>query len=362
MPMSKATIVVVVKYFPPFPRISGILTFVSLLVSELGRTHDVHVVTAALSEPVPESVERCTVHRVGWPFPVTSALATRGIAADVVVTVSGIYDLRLATAYFLPGRLAVRRSVDTYLYQATWPEQPPGRVFRAMARSYTGLLTASAGIRDRFARRGLASETVAPAVDVARLAAIAPRSGRPLRVGFVNHLNRVKGADLASEAIARLRRESPSLEFVIAGVGELEAEIRERHRGDDRVRVLGFLPEAERLEVLASCDVMLLPFRQATSVLGVSQTALEVLALGNIVVGTATGSLQEAIEDDRNGLLVDPAGDVESSMVEAVLSLEQTPDRVARLRSAAAADAAQRWDIVVRATEVSERLVDRVGR
>lgn len=356
--MSKPRLAVVVKYFPPYPRISGILTFVSLLASEMGRAHDVHVVTAALPKDTApdetgETVPRVEVHRVGWPFPFTSAVALRRLRPDVILTVSGIYDLRAAAAYFAPGSVLAPRSATPFFYQATWPAEDPNPAFRLLARRYAGLAAASPRMAERFTRAGLASETIAPAVDVKGLRAIASAErGTSLRVGFVNHLNEVKGADIASSVISRLAEAVPDMEFVIAGVGDLEPELRQRHGTDRRVTFAGFLPERERLEVLASCDVMLLPFRQGVSVLGVSQTALEVMALGNVVVGTVTDALDEAVVDGRNGILLDPAADVEASMVEAVLSLERDRELLHRLRTTAAADAAERWDIARRATEV----------
>jgi glycosyltransferase involved in cell wall biosynthesis len=357
--MPKRRLAIVVKYFPPYPRISGILTYVSLLAAEMGREHEIHVVTSAIpgDEPLDEVTDDCTVHRVGAPFPLTSGLRVRSLRPDVVLTVSGIYDLRIAGAYFAPGRLLAGRSPEHHLYQATWPASPPGRLFRLFSGRYRSVLVASDGISEQFEAAGLQAATVAPAVDVSRLRrSRRPPGERPLRVGFVNHLNMVKGADRASSVISQLAASSPGMEFVIAGVGDLEPQLRAAHGDDPRVRFSGFLPEAERLEVLASCDVMLLPFRQAASVLGVSQTALEVMALRNVVIGTDTGSLSAAIENGRNGILVDPDGDVVASMVAAVQQLERDRASMERLRDHAASDAQERWDIRRRAQEVPQML------
>lgn len=351
--MPAKSLAVVVKYFPPYPRISGVLTFVSLLSEQLARAVDVHVVTAALpeGERAAEVVEGCTVHRVGWPFPFTAAAALRRIRPDAVLTVSGIYDLRQGAAYFLPARLAGGAARHAF-YQATWPRQGPDGFFRTLARPYDCVLTGSDGITEQFRRAGVGASTLHPAVDVERLESARGTGRSGLRVGFVNHLNRVKGADVASEVIARLSARVPELEFVVAGDGELADELRRRHAGDPRVELLGFLPEDERLRVLASCDVMLLPFRQATSVLGVSQTALEVMALGNVVVGTRTETIERAVEHGRTGVLVDAEGDVATSMVDEVLRLVEDRAMLSRMGSRAREDARDRWDVRRRALEV----------
>lgn len=354
--MSRRSVAIVVKYFPPYPRISGVLTYISTLAEELGRHHDVHVVTCTMPPDlaVQETSQTCTVHRVERPFVLTAASALRRLEPDVVVTVSGIYDLRLAVAYFLPSLLLSGRSSTKVFYQATWPDRTPNQAFTTFARRYSKLLTASPGIGEIFDGKGLLNHAIRPAVDVQRLtAAASQRSGGGPKIGFVNHLNHVKGADLAAEVISRLADQLPDSTFVIAGEGDLEETVAQRHAGSPRVELMGFLPEDRRIEVLASCDVMLLPFRQAASVLGVSQTALEVMALGNVVIGTRTGSLDGAIVDGRNGILVDPDGDVVTSMTRAVIDLCGDPNRMDRMRAAAQADAIAQWSIERRAEELS---------
>lgn len=358
-------VVVVVKYFPPYPRISGVLTFIALLVEQLGRRGEVHVVTAAMPDDVsrPETIEHCTVHRVGWPFPLTAARQLRRLGRGPTLCVSGIYDLEQAATYFAPVLGTARWRGAVHLYQATWPTRPPRAVFGAVARRLDGVLCASRGIDELMRSGGVAASVVEPAVDLAALAAAASDARLPgadsqeLRIGFVNHLNEVKGADVALGAFERLAAGPDALSFTVAGEGDLADELRARHGDLPRTTFAGFLPDAERMAALAACDVMLLPFRRAESVLGVSQTALEVMALGNVVVGTDTASISAAIRHDHNGVLIDPAALDAAHLADVVTELVRDPERLARLRARAATDAEAKWDVARRADELFELLV-----
>jgi glycosyltransferase involved in cell wall biosynthesis len=97
-----------------------------------------------------------------------------------------------------------------------------------------------------------------------------------------------------------------------------------------RIQFRGYLHERERLALMRSCDVMALPFRTDVSVLGLSQTVLECLALGVVVVGSDTPSIAPALRPGVDGLLVD-----EEELLPALRRLHD--DAVTREAMAAAA-------------------------
>lgn len=351
-----ARVAVVVKYYLPMARISGIVSYLSLVVDELGRTADVHVVTAC-----PPDADRgelvvggATVHRVRGPFPLTAARAVRGLAPDALLVVSGIYDLRQAAVYFSPLRLPLGRSVRRRVfYQATNVRETPVRLVPTALGRYDEYAGASAEIV-RALDRAFGSKThlVEPGVDLARLRAVQPaaRAARH-RIGFVNHLNTVKGADLAVDAMLAIADRRDDVEFVVAGTGELDAEVDTRIAGRSRFVRRGFVGDDDRMALLASCDAVLLPFRTGVSVLGVSQTVLECMALGAIVVGSRSGAIEPAIECGVDGVLFDDP----AAIVPEVERLLDDPAHADRIRAAARASVA-RYDVGTRAAELGRLL------
>ena len=120
-----------------------------------------------------------------------------------------------------------------------------------------------------------------------------------------------KGVDLVIRALAELRRDFPSLHYVVVGGGELVAEY---HRLSlelgvaDRVHFLG-----ERRSVagfLAGAEVFLLVSRGE----GFGIAFLEAMYFRKPVVGASAGGIPEVVREGVNGLLVS-YGDLEGLTV-----------------------------------------------
>ncbi|UCE84591.1 MAG: glycosyltransferase family 4 protein [Deltaproteobacteria bacterium] len=116
-------------------------------------------------------------------------------------------------------------------------------------------------------------------------------------------LVRRKGIDVLLEALARLAQEGLEPALWIAGEGPERGALERRAGGlgvSARVRFLG--QRADRADLLAACDVVVLPSRQE----GLGVAALEAMALARPVVATRVGGLGEAVVHERTGLLVPP--------------------------------------------------------
>jgi glycosyltransferase involved in cell wall biosynthesis len=286
---------------------------------------------------------------VGFPFPLRAGQRTAALRPDVVLVVSGIEDLRLAAPYFELLRRATGGPMRRHFFQSTHPVRPPNAAFARVLAPYASVLCASEGILDVISpRAGGRACLFEPAVDVGALAAVVPAArSKPLRVGFVNHFKELKGADVALAAFAAIAEERDDVEFLAAGTGPLFEPLRERYAHLPSISWRGYLDDRERLSSMRACDVMVLPFRSGVSVLGLSQTVLECMAMGVAVVGTSTPAIAPAVADGREALLADDPGDV----LPLVSKLLQDDDLRATLAGAAQARAAERYDVVARARE-----------
>ena len=347
---------VVVKYAAPTTRISGIVEFLRVLLRRLAERWEVHVVSydAEGTGPGPIDLDGYSVHRVRFPFPVTAGRRVAALQPDATLVVSGINDLRLAVPYFGILGASLGRATEAAFLQATNVRSTPSLPFTLVLRRFDPVLCGGPRIHDDFVSRfGERAVPLPPAVDVDALAAVcpAPKSQR-LRMGFVNHFTTVKGADLALEAFATLAAEHDDVEFVAAGTGPLADSLRQRFRSVPRLQFRGYLHETERLALMRSCDVMALPFRTDVSVLGLSQTVLECLALGVVVVGSDTPAIAPALRPGVDSLLVE-GGD---ELLAVLRRLHDDPDMLARM-SAAGRARARDYDVGACARALEARLV-----
>jgi glycosyltransferase involved in cell wall biosynthesis len=175
-----------------------------------------------------------------------------------------------------------------------------------------------------------------PAPSVAELA---PREELRRRLGidgatfvFAGRLVAAKHLPLAVSALAHV----PGARLVVIGDGpergRLDDAIAEAGVAD-RVVLMGARPRSEVIEWLRAADAAML----SSAWENFPHAAVEALAVGTPVVGTAVGGVPEVIETGVNGLLV-PPGD-ERALAQAIRSVTMDAKLLARLRDGVAATA-----------------------
>lgn len=182
------------------------------------------------------------------------------------------------------------------------------------------------------------SRTIPYGVDAARFApdpdararvratwGLAPDAEVVLGVGrFV----RKKGFEYLIDAVARLAPARPRLRLVLAGGGDLLAELEGRiaaHGIAERARLPGVLLQDEVAAALAAADVCVVPSVKEPSgnVDGLPNVVLETLASGTPLVASPAGGIGAVVRDGDTGLLV-PEADV-AAMAAAVGRLLDDP-------------------------------------
>ncbi len=330
---------VVVKYYPPLERVSGIIGFLRVLNRALADRCELHVIT---SRPWGEesllTLDGHSVHRCAGVFPIAAGRKAQQLDLDGLIFVSGIYDQRKAPPYIEAFSRSFRKpSTPRVFLQATHVDGRSNRLFAGALSRFDAVLATSTSLRAELtAQLDRPVDLLLPGVELPDLRS----PSTPITIGFINHLNAVKGADVALAAIDDALSRHDAVRAIIAGTGDFEDDARRRFSDHDRVDLLGFLDEGPLFEALESCDVMLLPFRTGVSVLGVSQTVLEVMASAHVVIGTDVPPIAEAVEDGVTGLL-SPIGEVSDILN----SLIEDDGRRLAIGRAARADVERRWNI-----------------
>jgi glycosyltransferase involved in cell wall biosynthesis len=175
----------------------------------------------------------------------------------------------------------------------------------------TPAIAVSQSTKEDLVRRGLRADliTVIPnGIDVDFFTpAPEARAERPTLV-FLGRLKRYKRVDLVIDALRLLIDEGLDVELLVAGEGE-QKEALERRAARlglaDRVRMLGFLAESEKRDLLRRAWLHVL----TSSKEGWGISNVEAAACGTPSVVSDAPGLRESVLDGRTGLLV-PHGDV----------------------------------------------------
>jgi glycosyltransferase involved in cell wall biosynthesis len=143
---------------------------------------------------------------------------------------------------------------------------------------------------------------------------------------FAGRLTTQKALDVGIEAARRA-----GVELFVAGDGPDRAALERLGYG----RFLGSLPREGVLELFAAGDASLL----SSAWENFPHTVVEALAVGTPVIATRTGGVAEVVEDEVNGLVVEP-GDV-GALTSAIARFFGEEGLAARLRASAAPSVAR---------------------
>ena len=199
----------------------------------------------------------------------------------------------------------------------------------------------SADLRDRAVALGAddrRAETLLHGVDADRFTPNAETRAR-MRAGHgigaddpvvfaVGRLVRKKGFEYLIDAVAALAPRHTRLRLVIAGGGDLDAELRERAAAGgvtDRVTFLGSVAHGEVADWLAAADIASAPsvVDDAGNVDGLPNTVLEALASATPVVATLAGGIGAVAVHGETALIV-PERDA-AALAGAIETLMQNP-------------------------------------
>jgi colanic acid/amylovoran biosynthesis glycosyltransferase len=178
------------------------------------------------------------------------------------------------------------------------------------------------------------------------------------RLVCVGRLCEQKGQLLLVAAAAALVRDGVPLELVLAGDGEMRADIEaaiDAHGLRDHVRITGWISSAQvRTELLAARALVLPSFAE-----GLPVVIMEAMALGRPVISTFIAGIPELVRDGVEGWLI-PAGDVDALSAAMRDCLQASPQRLLEIGQCAHARVLARHQVDTEAARL-KRLFSRAA-
>lgn len=176
-------------------------------------------------------------------------------------------------------------------------------------------------------------------------------------VGTAGPLEAVKGFPFFLGAAARVLSTGRDVEFVIAGAGPEEENLRRVARELGIAEHVTFVPNLlDFSEALAAMDIFCLPSLQQ----GIGTIMLEAMALGRPVIATRVGGVYRVIRDNENGLLVPPSDS--SRLAERILELLDDPLRARNMGSAAQLEVRSEFGVDRMVSEIAALYRDVLGQ
>lgn len=126
---------------------------------------------------------------------------------------------------------------------------------------------------------------------------------KSFRIGCVSRLEKLRGLEYLIKAIDLLKEKIPELDCVIVGEGTERGTLTwlvNQLELQNKVKLVGY--KDNFLEWIYDFDIFVLPSLKES--LGI--ILVEAMACAKPVVATAVGGIQEIVENEKNGLLVEP--------------------------------------------------------
>lgn len=123
-------------------------------------------------------------------------------------------------------------------------------------------------------------------------------------VGMAGPLESVKGIPFFLGAAQKVLKKNPEVEFLIAGAGPEETNLRRLAKELKIQHQVTFAPNVADFSIpLQAMDLFCLPSLEQ----GLGTIMLEAMAMGRPVIASSVGGLDSIIRDNKNGWIVPPA-------------------------------------------------------
>jgi glycosyltransferase involved in cell wall biosynthesis len=196
----------------------------------------------------------------------------------------------------------------------------------AVSDSVKAELKAQAGIADD--RITVIHSGVETELSEASREVLAPQ--RAPVIGTAGPLEAAKGLRYFLDAVPAVLQSHPEAEFVIAGAGPEEANLRRQVRELGVVEHVTFVPDVMELtQSLSAMDVFVLPSLKQ----GLGTIMLEAMLRGRPVIATSAGGVYSVVTDNRTGLLVPPRDS--AALARRIVELLNDPLRARQIGRAA---------------------------
>ena len=163
----------------------------------------------------------------------------------------------------------------------------------------------------------------------------------------VGRLVAKKGFDVFVDACAELRRRDVPFEALIVGQDDKHGDVvRERIAAQDlgdKIELPGAMGQEELLREYRRAGVLAMPCRVLDNDRdGIPNVLVEAMAAGAPVVATGVSGIPELVEDEVNGLLVEP--DDPAALADALIRLHEDRELATRISHAGRRTVRERFD------------------
>lgn len=304
-------IVFIVKYYYPLKRPSGILRFVMNLSEKLGEKTNLTIITCRFNKKhkSKEFYKSYNIIRVNSPFYISSAIKSAKLKPDLIIFGTGISKLWLLFATSV-----IFKSLNVFslylfnfkkprylLYQFVDLDYKNHFLTKYVCMMFEKVICTNISLYNFYSKYNRKKTTfhLPPGIDLSKFHNIENKINKKIRIGFFGHLNYSKGSDILLNSFLKLNNED--IELFLAGLGNMESKLKKISLKHKNIFIRGYIDNIE--DAIASCDLLVFPYRHSKKVLGLSLSAIEGLAMGKPLLVSDNNCLRDLVIHGENGYI-----------------------------------------------------------
>ncbi|MEA3398177.1 MAG: glycosyltransferase family 4 protein [Patescibacteria group bacterium] len=340
----KKKIVLLSAFYEPF--MSGAEQQPREIIKRLGNKYVITLIAARLEKKLPRREEHnnYTYIRVGIGhkaidkilYPLLAALAVRQIKPAIAHANMESYA-GIALAWLKIFAPKVRRILTLQSGNIDSSAQKKNLLIKLFWRSINfsphSITAISRYLADRSRKLGVVGEKIRIIPNGVDLSAIPPAL-KPVknRVFFAGRLSWEKGAEYMIKAWPKVVKKIPNAKLIQVGNGGMKDEILKLAADlgvKDSIKLKPTMPHSEYIKEFKQAEIMVCPSLAE----GLGIAFIEAQACGTPVIGTNVGGILDVIQNNENGLLIEPKNS--NAIADAIIRLLTDKELANRLRERA---------------------------
>lgn len=340
--MHKTKLVILSAFYEPF--MSGAEQMVKEIVERLGDYYEITLITGRFDSALPKKEKKSsfTLIRVGighkkidkFFYPFLANFKIRKIKPNITHAIMESYAgiALILTKYFYPKSKRILTLQSGDLDDFKKQRKIYIKFFwKKIHNSPDKIVAISSFLSLRAENLGVSKNkiTIIPnGVDFSKIPREIKQESN--RVICVARLSWEKGIDYLIKAWPRVLKEIPFAKLVIVGEGNKRGEIEKMIKDfniSDSVELKGSLPHNKIFDEIKKSEIFICPSLAE----GLGIVFIEAQACGVPVIGTRIGGIPDVIQNNENGILIEPKNSEEiSKSIIALLKNEDLRDRLSK--------------------------------
>ncbi|MCK5491125.1 MAG: glycosyltransferase family 4 protein [Candidatus Pacebacteria bacterium] len=305
-------IVLIVKYYYPLKRPSGILRFVMNLSEKLGQKTNLTIITCRFEKKHKkiECYKNYKIIRVASPFYISSAIKAARLKPDLIIFGTGISKLWLlliTSSIFKFFNTVFSYTNDSsrpnyFLYQFVDINYKNHFLVKYVCTIFEKVICTNHSLYNFYSKQNNIKNKIfyiPPGIELSKFHNIKNKTNKNIRIGFFGHLSYNKGSDILLDSFLKL--DDDNTELLLAGVGSLNHILKKKSRGHKNISIKGYINNIE-MEIL-SCDILVFPYRKSEMILGLSLSAIEGIAMSKPLIVSDSNCLRDLVINGQNGYI-----------------------------------------------------------